>query len=122
MDIRREMMGVIAGMASGDLLPTGWKKTTIVYTDSGITKADALATFLSNSLPNCKYAFGTLNRDMTIAPTHNTVTAFMWSYNNASCSTYQRARNATYQPISNWTSTYDVIVETGATFTVIYVE
>lgn len=109
------------GMAN-NALPPGWKKTSVIYNGTGISTAAQLGEFLADVMPNCKYAFGTLDRDMSVSPPHNTVTAFVWSYNSTNCSAYQRARNATYQVLANWTSTYDTVVTTGSMFTVLYVD
>lgn len=78
MQIRRNMMGVIAQMAQGESLPVGWHKLELTNS-SAITLGGELATFCSNNIPSCFIATGIVLNDYSdTAPESGSPYTFVW--------------------------------------------
>lgn len=102
-------------------LSTGWKIIQITASEAH-TRANTIATWLTDAIPSCQYAIGVLDRDWQTPPSvDSTLTSFMW-LNGQTGSVWQRYRSGAFGQLSNWSSPYDAQVADGAVFTVAYLE
>ena len=111
------------GMTGGNI--GGSFRIAKIVSDVQCTNAEQCWTFLSAKLPSCLCAIIDLDRDHSVAPTINnqliTVCINQVPMGQGS-RVWTRLRNGNYNNGVAWLNAYDLVINIGDTFSVVYLE
>lgn len=116
MQIRRQMMGVIAQMASGGL--DGWKSKTVTVS-MACTNIAQIVNLLKAEVSTFGIAFAYKKMDYSVTPSINNEFISL-AGNNNSYYVAIRFRSGNYSAMATLTATYDAVANIGDEIIILY--